>query len=135
MLEVLWPVTEGRLCAVFGCAGERDPARRDGMGRVAGELADFVVLTNEDPRREDPAAIIEAIASGLRAAGREEGRDFARVPDRRDALRYAFERAQPGDTVLLAGKGTEPSIVIGTEHIPWNEAQVARALLAEVNGG
>jgi UDP-N-acetylmuramoyl-L-alanyl-D-glutamate--2,6-diaminopimelate ligase len=135
VLGVLRPVTAGRLLAVFGCAGERDPGRRDGMGRSAGELADFVVLTNEDPRREDPDAIIEAIAAGLRAAGREEGRDFVRVPDRRAAIRAAFERARPGDAVLLAGKGTEPSIVIGAEHVPWDEAQVARDLLAELEEG
>jgi UDP-N-acetylmuramoyl-L-alanyl-D-glutamate--2,6-diaminopimelate ligase len=134
VLEVLRLVTEGRLWAVFGCAGERDPGRRDGMGRVAGELADFVVLTNEDPRREDPDAIIEAIAAGLREAGRREEDDFVRVPDRRGALRYAFERTQPGDTVLLAGKGTEQSIVIGTEHIPWDEARVARELLEGLRG-
>jgi UDP-N-acetylmuramoyl-L-alanyl-D-glutamate--2,6-diaminopimelate ligase len=126
VLETLRPVTEGKLIAVFGAAGERDPGRRSGMGAVAGELADFAVLTNEDPRREDPDAIIEEIAAALRAAGRTEGEGFARVPDRREALRTAFGRARPGDTVLLAGKGIEPSIVIGTEHIPWNEAQVAR---------
>ncbi len=134
VLEVLRPLTEGRLWAVFGAAGERDPARRDGIGRVVGELAGFAVLTNEDPRRENPDAIIEQIAAGLREAGRQEGRDFARVPDRREALRYAFERARPGDTVLLAGKGTEPSIVIGTTHIPWDEAQAARELLLELDG-
>ncbi len=135
VLEVLRPVTGGRLWAVFGCAGERDPARRDGMGRVAGELADYVVLTNEDPRREDPDAIIEAIACGLREAGRWEERDFARVPDRRAALRYAFEKAQSNDTVLLAGKGTEQSIVIGREHHQWDERRVARELLAELSIG
>ena len=134
VLEVLRPITEGRLWAVFGAAGERDPARRDGIGRVAGELADFAVLTNEDPRREDPDAIIEQIVAGLREVGREEGRDFARVPDRREALRYAFERAQPGDTVLLAGKGTEPSIEMATEAIPWDEAQAAREVLLELDG-
>lgn len=132
VLETLRPVTEGQLIAVFGCAGERDLARRDGMGRVAGDLAAFVVLTNEDPRREDPDAIIETIASALRAAGRDEGRDFVRVPDRREAIRAAFARAQPGDTVLLAGKGVEPSIVMGTESIPWSEAQVAREALLEL---
>ena len=132
VLETLRAVTEGRLCALFGCAGERDVARRDGMGRVAGELADFTVLTNEDPRREDADAIIEAIAAGLRQTGRSEERDFVRVPDRREALRAAFERAQPGDTVLLAGKGTEQSIVVGREHLPWDEARVARELLEEM---
>ena len=132
VLAVLRSVTSGRLWAVFGCAGERDPGRRDGMGRVAGELADFVVLTNEDPRREDADAIIESIAGGLRQEGRDEERDFVRVPDRREALRYALQRAQPGDTVLLAGKGTEQSIITGDEHIPWDEAQTARELLREL---
>ena len=134
VLEVLRPVTEGRLCVVFGAAGERDPARRDGIGRVVGELADFAVLTNEDPRSEDPDAIIEQIAAALRERGQEEGRDFARVPDRREALRHAFERARPGDTVLLAGKGTEPLIDMGATHIPWDEAQAARELLLELIG-
>ncbi len=134
VLEVLRPVTDGRLWAVFGCAGERDVARRDGMGRVAGKLADFTVLANEDPRREDPDAIIEAIAAGLRQAGCREEHDFVRVPDRREALRYAFERAQAGDTVLLAGKGTEQSIIIGSEHVPWDEARAARELLEELRG-
>jgi UDP-N-acetylmuramoyl-L-alanyl-D-glutamate--2,6-diaminopimelate ligase len=134
VLEVLRPVTEGRLTVVFGCAGERDPGRRDGMGRAAAELADFAVLTNEDPRREDPDAIIEQIASALRTAGRREGDGFARVPDRRAALRYAFERARAGDTVLLTGKGTEPSIIMGNEAIPWDERAVARELLRERYG-
>jgi UDP-N-acetylmuramoyl-L-alanyl-D-glutamate--2,6-diaminopimelate ligase len=132
VLEALRASTRGRLIVVFGAAGERDPHRRDGMGRVAGELADFSILTNEDPRREDPDAIIEAIASGLREAGREEGRDFARVLDRREAMRTAFARAQAGDTVLLAGKGTEPSIVVGQEHVSWDERRVARELLLEL---
>jgi UDP-N-acetylmuramyl-tripeptide synthetase len=132
VLEALRPLTERRLIVVFGCAGERDPGRRDGMGRAAGELADFAVLTNEDPRREDPDAIIEAIATALRATGREEGRDFVRVPDRREAIRRAFQYAEAGDTVLLAGKGTEPAIVIGTEDVPWDECAVARELLQEM---
>ena len=132
VLNVLRPATEGKLIVVFGCAGERDTARREGMGRVAGELADFAVLTNEDPRREDPDTIIEEIALALRAAGREEGRDFARVTDRREAIALAFERANAGDTVLLTGKGVEPSIVIGTEAMSWNEAQVAREELRKL---
>jgi UDP-N-acetylmuramoyl-L-alanyl-D-glutamate--2,6-diaminopimelate ligase len=119
----------GRLWAVFGCAGERDPGRRDGMGRAAGRLADFVVLTNEDPRSEDPDAIIEAIAAGLREAGRREGDDFVRIPDRRQAIAYAFERAGDGDVVLLAGKGSEQTMVFGDQHVPWDERAVARELL------
>jgi UDP-N-acetylmuramoyl-L-alanyl-D-glutamate--2,6-diaminopimelate ligase len=132
VLEVLERSADGRLIVMFGAAGERDPGRRDGMGRVAGQLADFSVLANEDPRSEDPDAIIEAIASGLRESGRKEGEGFVRIPDRRAAIRYAFEQAAPGDTVLLAGKATEPSIVIGREHHPWDERAVVRELLAEL---
>ena len=121
-----------RSWAVFGAAGGRDPARREGMGLAAGRLADRVVLTNEDPRDEDPGAIIEAIASGLRAAGRSEGADFVRIPDRREAIRYAFEHAEPRDTVLLAGKATEPSMVFADgEERPWNENAIARELLSK----
>ncbi len=131
VLTVLRPPAPGRLWVVFGCAGERDPGRRDGMGRVAAELADFAVLTNEDPRSEDPDAIIEAIAGAMTAAGRREGEDFVRLPDRREAIAYAFQQARPGDTVLLAGKGTEQSMVFGRRHVPWDERSVARELLAE----
>jgi UDP-N-acetylmuramoyl-L-alanyl-D-glutamate--2,6-diaminopimelate ligase len=130
VLRALRPVTSGRLWAVFGAAGGRDPARRDGMGRVAGLLADRAVLTNEDPRDEDPAAIIEAIASGLRAAGRDEGADFVRLPDRREALAYALGRAQPGDTVLLAGKANEPSMVFERgREVPWDERRETEQFL------
>jgi len=135
VLAILRPLTTGRLWAVFGCAGERDVARREGMGRVAAEMVDFAVLTNEDPRSEDPEAIIDDIARALRAGGRREGDDFARVPDRRAALRFAFERARPGDTVLLAGKGTEQSIVVGSEHIPWDERAAAREVLRDLGYG
>jgi len=134
VLDVLRPVTVERLWVVFGCAGERDAARRDGMGRVAGESADFAILTNEDPRSEDPDAIIEAIAQGLREAGRAEQQEFVRIPDRRQAIAYALQRAHPGDVVLLAGKGSEQSIVVGREHIPWDERVVARELLREITG-
>ena len=132
-LEVLRPLAAGRLWVVFGCAGERDTSRRDGMGKAAGELADFTVLTNEDPRTEAPEAIIDGIVGGLTEAGRREGEDFVRVLDRREAIRYAFERAKEGDTVLLAGKATEQSIVVGREHVPWDERKVARELLREIH--
>jgi UDP-N-acetylmuramoyl-L-alanyl-D-glutamate--2,6-diaminopimelate ligase len=129
VLNALRPATPGQLWAVFGAAGGRDIARRDGMGRVAGRLADRSVITNEDPRDEDPDAIIAAIASGLVEAGRAEGRDFVRIPDRREALRYAFENAAADDTVLLAGKATETTMIISGAHIPWDERAVARELL------
>jgi UDP-N-acetylmuramoyl-L-alanyl-D-glutamate--2,6-diaminopimelate ligase len=132
VLEVLRPATEGHLWVVFGCAGERDPGRRAGIGRAAATLADRAVLTNEDPRSEDPDAIIDAIAQGMAQAGREEGRDFVRIPDRREAIAYAFAHARPGDTVLLAGKGAEQTMVFGDRHVPWDERAVARELLTEL---
>jgi UDP-N-acetylmuramoyl-L-alanyl-D-glutamate--2,6-diaminopimelate ligase len=129
VLTALRPATSGRLWVVFGAAGGRDPVRRTGMGEVAARLADWCVLTNEDPRDEDPDAIIAAIAGALSAAGRSEGRDFVRVPDRREAIRYAFEHAAAGDTVLLAGKATETTMVFANGAVPWNERAVARELL------
>lgn len=129
VLIVLAPVTRGRLVVLFGAAGERDRERRSGIARAVAERADFAVLANEDPRSEDPDAIIDDIARALIAQGWEEGTRFERIPDRRIAMARAFERAGPGDTVLLAGKATEPSIDVGTEHLPWDEREVARTLL------
>jgi UDP-N-acetylmuramoyl-L-alanyl-D-glutamate--2,6-diaminopimelate ligase len=130
LLGVLRPLTRGRLIAVFGGAGERAPERRAGMGGVAAELADFAVLTTEDPRFEDPDRIIDDIARVMAAAGRREGRDFVRVADRREAIRTAFAAARPGDVVVLAGKGHEQSIIVGAEKVPWDDRRVAREELA-----
>lgn len=130
VLTVLRGVTAGRLIAVFGCAGGRSPERRPGMGGAAARLADFSVLTNEDPHEEDPEQILADIAAAMRAAGRQEGRDFLTVADRRAAIRTAFAHARPGDLVLLAGKGHEQSIIVGRRKLPWDDRQVAREELA-----
>ncbi len=129
VLRVLRQATKGRLIVVFGAAGERDVERRSGIARSVATAADYAIVTNEDPRSEDAEAIIDEIARALVGAGFDEGRAFERTPDRRSALRRAFELAAADDTVLLAGKGTEQSIVIGTTHHPWDERVVARALL------
>ena len=129
VLNALRPATTGKLWVVFGAAGGRDPARRDGMGAVAARLADRCVLTNEDPRDEDPDVIIDAIAQAILQSGRREGSDFVRRPKRREAVRYAFEHAEPGDTVLLAGKATETSMVFAHGAVPWDERSTARDLL------
>jgi UDP-N-acetylmuramoyl-L-alanyl-D-glutamate--2,6-diaminopimelate ligase len=129
VLTALRPGTLGRLWAVFGAAGGRDPARRLGMGVVAGRLADRCVLTNEDPRDEDPDAIVDAIAQGLTQAGRAEGLDFVRLLDRHAAIAHAFENARPGDTVLLAGKGTETMMILASGPVAWDERTTARQLL------
>lgn len=128
-LQALRPLTSGRLVVLFGSAGERDEGRRSGMGRVAAELADFIVISSDDPRSEDPERIIDQIAAAVSEVGRQEGRDFVRIADRRQAIAYAFNYAREGDTVLLAGKGHESSMLIGNESLPWNEAAIAREIL------
>jgi UDP-N-acetylmuramoyl-L-alanyl-D-glutamate--2,6-diaminopimelate ligase len=126
VLDTLRPLTAGRLIVVFGSAGERDTQKRPLMGRIAGTKTDFFVLTDEDPREEDREQILRDIAIGAEALGKRQGRDFLCIADRTEAIRTAFAYAQPGDTVLLAGKGHEQSILIGTGKIPWDDRRVAR---------
>jgi UDP-N-acetylmuramoyl-L-alanyl-D-glutamate--2,6-diaminopimelate ligase len=121
---------DGRLIAVFGSAGERDPTKRAPMGRIGGELADLVVVTDEDPRLEDPRAINEQIADGARSAGRVDGSSLWVIDDRQEAIAHAIAIARMGDVILLAGKGHEESIFYGTEKRPWDDRRVAREALA-----
>ena len=131
VLEMLRPLTTGRLIAVFGSAGERDPTKREPMGRVAAELADFVVVTDEDPRLEDPAVINQQIAAGARAKGAVDGESLWVIDDRREAIRHAIGMAQEGDVILLAGKGHETSMFYGTEKRPWDDRTAAREALSD----
>ncbi len=129
VLEILRPLTAGRLVLVFGSAGERDPTKRAPMGAVAAELADVAIVTDEDPRLEDPRVINEQIADGARAAGAVDGTSLHVIDDRREAIARAIELVGEGDVVLLAGKGHEQSIFYGTEGRPWDDARVARETL------
>jgi UDP-N-acetylmuramoyl-L-alanyl-D-glutamate--2,6-diaminopimelate ligase len=131
MLRVLRPATSRRIIVVFGAAGERDVERRSGIARAVAAGADIAVITNEDPRSESPSAILDEIAAALRGCGWTAGDQFTAIENRREAIAHAFNMAKPGDTVLLAGKGTEQSIVIGTTHHPWDERAVARELLRQ----
>jgi UDP-N-acetylmuramoyl-L-alanyl-D-glutamate--2,6-diaminopimelate ligase len=138
VLDLLAPAAAARgggLIAVFGSAGERDTAKRPVMGRIAGERCRLIVVTDEDPRDEDSNAINDAIARGAEAAGRRRGHDLLVIADRRAAMEAAFERARPGDIVLLAGKGHEHSIIGPNGPQPWNEAAVARELLLALGHG
>jgi UDP-N-acetylmuramoyl-L-alanyl-D-glutamate--2,6-diaminopimelate ligase len=130
VLGELRVATAGRLWAVFGSAGERDRGKRAEMGAVAARLADMVVITDEDPRDEDRAAILEEIAAGARAAGAREGDRLQVIPDRELAIETAVVGAAAGDTVLCAGKGHESGIIgPGGVSRPWDErAAAARAL-------
>jgi UDP-N-acetylmuramoyl-L-alanyl-D-glutamate--2,6-diaminopimelate ligase len=132
LMSIIRPLTEGRLIAVFGSAGERDREKRPIQGAVAARFCDFLVLTDEDPRLEDRDAIIAEIAAGAERAGKREGQGYIRIPDRPAAIRAAFARARPGDIVLLLGKGHEACIFYGTGKILWDEAGAARAALREI---
>jgi UDP-N-acetylmuramoyl-L-alanyl-D-glutamate--2,6-diaminopimelate ligase len=110
-----------RVITLFGCGGDRDRAKRPKMGRAAGEGSDFVVLTSDNPRSEDPAAIIQDALPGLR----ETGTEFVMEADRAQAIRLAIEAASPGDIVLLAGKGHEKEQVLRDGPIPFDDAAVA----------
>ncbi|TAK00361.1 MAG: UDP-N-acetylmuramoyl-L-alanyl-D-glutamate--2,6-diaminopimelate ligase [Chloroflexota bacterium] len=122
----------GEVIVVFGSAGERDTQKRPEMGRIAGERCAVVVITDEDPRGEDREAILAEIAAGATAAGKQGGRDLLLVADRGAAIRAAFERARPGDVVLLAGKGHETTILYADGAMPWDERAEAFAALAEL---
>jgi UDP-N-acetylmuramoyl-L-alanyl-D-glutamate--2,6-diaminopimelate ligase len=138
VLDLLAPTAAARgggLIAVFGSAGERDTAKRPQMGRIAGERARLVILTDEDPRGEDREAILDEIARGAEAAGRRRGQDLLLIADRRDAIAAAFDAARPGDIVLLAGKGHERSIIGPDGERPWDERAIAEELLAEAGFG
>ncbi len=116
-----------RIIGVHGSAGGgRDVARRVEIGRLAGEVEDLVVVTNEDPYDEDPRTIIEAVANGAREVGKIEGTDLFLIDDRREAIHFAIGRAQPGDVVLLTGKGSEPVMAVADgKKIPWSDRAVA----------
>ncbi len=133
VLDELAPMAEasgGSCIAVFGSAGERDTAKRAVMGTIAGERCRVVVVTDEDPRGEDRDAIIEEIASGAEAGGMRRGEDLLLVPDRHEAIARAFAAAQPGDVVLLAGKGHEQAIEYADHLLAWDEGAEARKALA-----
>jgi UDP-N-acetylmuramoyl-L-alanyl-D-glutamate--2,6-diaminopimelate ligase len=126
VLSLLRPLTEGKVIVVFGSAGERDREKRPKLAEVATRLADLAVITQEDPRLEDGAAILREIEAGAIAAGKKRGEDYLVIDDRAEAIAAAVARARPGDTVVLCGKGHEASIIVGEEKRPWNEAAAAR---------
>ena len=117
----------GRVIAVFGCGGDRDKGKRPEMGRIAALLADEVVVTSDNPRSEEPEAILRDVRAGVEAAGKT-----ARyVADRREALAEAFALARAGDVVLVAGKGHETSQIVGGRELPFDDRLVAKELLEE----
>ena len=135
VLALLRGVTNGRLIALFGSGGERDVAKRAMMGEVCAKVADFGIFADEDPRGEDPGSIVNMIAAGAASVGWREGEHYARIADRQEAIAFACAMARPGDTLVLAGKGHEETIIYADRVIAWDEAAEARRALAGLGYG
>jgi UDP-N-acetylmuramoyl-L-alanyl-D-glutamate--2,6-diaminopimelate ligase len=123
-LAAIRPFTKGRIILVFGCGGDRDRGKRAEMGRAAEQGADLVIITNDNPRTEDPEAILDDIEQGM-TPGRHE-----RITKRKSAIARSLAEARQGDVVLLAGKGHENYQIIGTTKLPFDEKLIVRELLA-----
>jgi UDP-N-acetylmuramoyl-L-alanyl-D-glutamate--2,6-diaminopimelate ligase len=124
VLQALREHTPGKLVCVFGCGGDRDRGKRPQMGRIAEQLADVVILTNDNPRHEDPVSIINEIASGMQTTP-------SAVPDRVQAIRAALAEARVGDIVLVAGKGHEDYQQVGDRRLAYSDRDTVRALLGK----
>ncbi len=122
ILQTLRALKPGRIITVFGCGGNRDKGKRPLMGAVAARASELCVVTSDNPRREDPLAIIADILAGMPAQG------VLVEPDRRAAIRRAFALSQPGDVILLAGKGHEPYQIVGDRKLPFSDREELQCL-------
>jgi len=120
------------LIVVFGCGGERDHTKRPAIGEVAARESDYAIVTSDNPRGEDPMAIIHEIEAGM--AGIDDAH-YQIIVDRREAIRIALTEAREGDTVVIAGKGHETYQTIGSVSYPFDDRAVARELLHELVTG
>jgi UDP-N-acetylmuramoyl-L-alanyl-D-glutamate--2,6-diaminopimelate ligase len=132
LIETARPLTAGRVITLFGCGGDRDRTKRPLMGMVAARLSDVVVITSDNPRSEDPLAIIDEIRRGIPAgeAASDRAPDVTAIVDRAAAIEKAVTMARPGDVVLIAGKGHEKTQHIGDRVLAFDDADVSRAALA-----
>jgi UDP-N-acetylmuramoyl-L-alanyl-D-glutamate--2,6-diaminopimelate ligase len=132
----------GKMITVFGCGGDRDRTKRPLMGEVAGKYSDLAIITSDNPRTEDPSAILEEVEKGLKSLPLKEWdsnemkswrtrKGYLKVPDRREAIRMAIRLAQPTDTVLIAGKGHEDYQIIGKKRFPFDDRIEAKKALEE----
>ncbi len=140
LLEALRPLTPGSLLTVFGCGGDRDRGKRPLMGGAAARLSDVAVLTSDNPRTEDPRAILAEVEAGVRAAGMPwlpaaapGARGYVVEPDRPTAIRLAVRIARPGDLVVVAGKGHEDYQIVGTEKRHLDDREEVRRALADAS--
>jgi len=122
-------ITSGKLIVLFGCGGDRDRTKRPKMGQVAATLADYVIVTSDNPRSEDPGQIVREIEQGVIAAGKQRGVDYELVVDRRDAIERAISLASDADRVLIAGKGHETEQIFADRTVEFDDRAVAREVL------
>ena len=123
LLRGVRPHTQGRVIIVFGCGGDRDPDKRPKMGTIAAKLADIVIVTDDNPRTENPELIRRAVMEGCPNA--------QLIGDRAQAISEGISQLQKGDCLVVAGKGHESGQIIGTKTIPFNDADVVREILQE----
>ena len=124
VLEALRPHTANRLHVVFGCGGDRDKGKRPLMGAIAAEKADIAIVTDDNPRSEDPATI----RAEIMAASPE----LSEIGDREEAIRAAVKMLKPGDLLVVAGKGHESGQIIGDRTLPFSDHDVVRKALSEI---
>ncbi len=127
VLRTARDVGRGRVITVFGCGGDRDRTKRAPMGEAAAGLSDVVIATSDNPRNEDPEAILRDVEEGLRSSGRP----YLKIVDRREAIFRAVAEARAGDIVVIAGKGHEDYQIVGAERTHFDDREVAREALAE----
>lgn len=124
LLDAVRPLVQGRIITVFGCGGDRDRTKRPLMAKAASERSDITVVTSDNPRTEDPRAILDEVLTGI-----VPGRKSTAIIDRREAVVYAVRLAKPGDVVVIAGKGHENYQIIGREKVPMDDRELAREAL------
>lgn len=129
-LRSLLPLKRRRLIVLFGCGGERDTGKRPLMGKVAQELADFIILTSDNPRFEDPMKIIREIEAGLNGT-----KPYVKIPDREEAIHFAIKDLRDGDILLVAGKGHEEYQEIAGERIPFSDREIVKKLTEKTQQG
>jgi UDP-N-acetylmuramoyl-L-alanyl-D-glutamate--2,6-diaminopimelate ligase len=133
LLTAAQALKTGRIITVFGCGGDRDRGKRPKMGRAAVQYSDVVILTSDNPRTEDPLAILQEVEVGVVEALRQRPEvQYRNVPDRREAIEVAVREARPGDMVLIAGKGHEDYQIIGTKKFHFDDREVAREAIAQL---
>lgn len=132
MLSTLRQTTQGKLWVVFGCCGDRDKGKRRVIGEICGRMADRVVVCDDEPWTEEPQLIRRMILDGLAQTPLVKDEGYWEIPDRREALRFAFHHAGPGDTVVIPGMGDFEGRTFADGVRPWSEREVVRELLGEL---